>query len=353
MKRFAPMAVIVAAVAGLLVAAPAQAASSSTHARVVAVASDAGHLVYKRQVSSTNLTPQPQKGDVLFATDAGGRATPLTDFQGASVHPVSLVGDFLVQASGGGGQTAQQVRYRNLSTGATAQVPAKTTDALKSAAPDGWVVQRTGETGPASEFGLIRVRPGGAETDLGVPFPDYVDGGVGYLLQTSDSGLIAYPIQVDDVCTSSQVKFQPWSDPGGWRTVYPGTPRSCIRCAPAARNSVACSVIQPNKGLVTISLRGAAPHYLRNSYPKLCQTVDYATSNDDLVAIESTDAGACTKGLVYRFGQDKKVATSTARYGALGSIRTGLGQVIVSKGQQQLVYGLTGVTRTPKTVARA
>uniref|UniRef100_UPI0035CBA86B hypothetical protein n=1 Tax=uncultured Amnibacterium sp. TaxID=1631851 RepID=UPI0035CBA86B len=227
------------------------------------------------------------------------------------------------------------------------------TDALQSAAPDGWVVQRTGQTAPGSEFGLIRVRPDGSETDLGVPFADYIDGGVGYLMQTSDSGLIAYPIQVDDVCTSSQVEFQPWSDPGGWRTVFAGTPRSCIRCAPASARSVACTVIQPNKGLVTISLRGAAPHYLRNSHPTLCQTVDYATSNDDLVAIETTDAGSCSKGLVYRFGRNKQVATSTARYSAVASIRTGLGRIIVSTGRQQLISGLTGVTRAPTTIARA
>jgi hypothetical protein len=353
MKRFAPIAALVTVVVSLLAAPPAQAATRPTHARVVAVASDAGHVVYKRRVASANLTPQPQKGDELFATDAAGHVAPLTDFDGASYDTVSLVGDFLVQASGGSGQTAQHVRYRNLSTGATAQVTSKTTDALKSAAPDGWVVLRTGQIQPDSQFSLVRVRPDGSETDLGVPFPDYIDGGVGYGLQTSDSGLIAVPIEVDEECTTSQVKFQPWSDPGVWRTVFAGTPRSCIACAPAARSSVACNVFQPNKGLVTISLRGGAPHYVRNSHPKLCQTVDYATSNDDLIAIETTDAGSCTKGLVYRFGQNKKVATSTARYGALGSIRTGLGRILVSKGQQQLIYGLSGVTRNPSTIARA
>ena len=169
----------------------------------------------------------------------------------------------------------------------------------------------------------------------------------------SDSGLIAYPLEVDEACTSSQVRFQPWTDPGTWRTVYAGSTRSCIQCAPATTSSVACRVTQPNRGLVVISLRGGAPHYLRNAAPRLCQTVDYTTSKDDLVAIETTDAGACTKGEVYRFGQDKKVAVSKARYGALGSVRAGLGRIIVSKGQQQVIYGLSGVTRSPKVVARA
>ncbi|WP_375390148.1 hypothetical protein, partial [uncultured Amnibacterium sp.] len=103
-----------ALVVGLLVATPAPAATSTTHARAVAVASDAAHLVFKRRTSAADLTPEPQQGDLLYAADAAGRVTPLTDFQGASFHSVSLVGDFLVQASDGNGGTAQPVRYRNL-----------------------------------------------------------------------------------------------------------------------------------------------------------------------------------------------------------------------------------------------
>lgn len=353
MQRIARIAALGALIAGLLVPTPAEAATDPTHARVVAVMSDARHIVHKRQVSGANLTPLLQKRDLLFATDASGRVTPLPDFRSAPYSGLSLVGDFLVQFADSRGQTERGVHYRNLSTGATAQVTLKTTDWLRSAAPGGWVVQRIGQPQPDAESSLVGVRPDGAEAELGVPFPDLIAGGVGYDLQVSDSGLIAFPKDVDDLCTTSQVKFQPWSDPGTWRTVFAGTPRSCIECAPAATNSVACKVSQPDKGLVTISLRGAAPHYLKNSHPDLCQTVDYATSNDDLVAIETSDAGSCTKGLVYRFGQNKKVATSTTRYGALGSIRTGLGRIVVSKGQQQEVYGLSGVTRDPMMIARA
>lgn len=356
MKRIAPiaaLAALVALVAGLLVGTPGEAATTSARARAVAVVSDADHLVFKRRVSRTNLTPQLHKGDLLFATDSSGRVTPLPDFRSEPYDRLFLVGDFLVQGSGRSGQTPPRVRYRNLSTGATAQVTSKTTDALESAAPDGWVVQRTGQVQPDSQFSLVRVRPDGSETELGVPFPDFIDGGVGYWVQASDSGLIAFPKEVDESCTTSQVKFQPWSDAGTWRTVFTGAPRSCIECASAATNSVACRVLQPDKGLVTIPLRGAAPHYLKNSHPKLCQTVDYATSNDDLVAIETTDAGSCTKGLVYRFGQNKKVATSTIRFGALGSIRTGLGRILVSGSQQEAIDGLSGATRHPKIVARA
>lgn len=352
MKRTAPLVALVALVAGLLGAAPAEAGIESTRARVVAVVSDSGHLVYKRQVSGADPTPQLQRRDLLYARDASGRVTPLLDFRSAPYSGFSLVGDYLVQAASSRGQTERGVRYRNLSTGATAQVVLKTTDSLESAAPDGWVVQRTGQPQPDAESSLVRVRPDGSETELGVPFPDYIDGGVGYWVQVSDSGLIAFPKEIDDSCTTSQVKFQSWSDAGTWRTVFAGTPRSCIECAPAATSSVACKVSRPDKGLVTISLRGGAPHYLKNSHPKLCQTVDYATSNDDLVAIETSDAGSCTKGLVYRFGQNKKVATSTIRYGALGSIRTGLGRILVSERQQQAIYGLSGATRDPMTIAR-
>lgn len=353
-QRLIPLAVLVVMGVSLSAAPTAHAAAGgSTHSRAVAVASSGDWLVYKRQVSTSDLTPSPQKGDLLYATDTAGHVTHLTDFQRASTGRLSLVDDFLVQASRPSGQAAQQVRYRDLATGTTAQVTAKAHDVVVSAAPDGWVVQREGRIDPSSEFSLVRVRPDGTETGLGVPFPDYIDGGVGYLLQPSDSGLIAYPLRVDEVCASSQVRFQPWSDPGGWRTIYSGAARSCIGCAPATASSVACRATQPDKGLVVISLRGRAPHYLRNSHPRLCQSVDYATSKDDLVAIETTDAGACTKGEVYRFGQDKKLAISKGRYDALGSIRAGLGRIVVSKRQQQLIYGLSGVTRSPTVVARA
>ncbi|RIX28635.1 hypothetical protein D1781_14615 [Amnibacterium setariae] len=354
------LAVLVATVAGPLgstrdhpATPPTPAATRPADARVVPVASDARHLVYGRQASVEDPTPQRQERDLLLATDASGRVTPLPGFRGDRSSGFSLVGDSLVETAGWTRWTERRVRYRNLSTGATARVALKTTDSLASAAPDGWVVRRIGQPRPDAESSLVRVRLDGSEVELGVPFPDAIAGGVGYEIQVGDSGVIAYPKQIDDLCASSEVKFQSWSDGGTWRTVFVGAPRSCISCAAAAANSVACRVLQPDEGLVTIPLRGGSPRFVTDDQPERCQTVDFASWDDGLVAIETSDEGPCTEGLVYRFGQDGEVAISTTRYGTSGSVRIGLGRIIVTDGRQHAVFGLDGATLDPRTLVRA
>jgi len=352
-KQLVVAVAIASVVTGLLVPAAAQAARASTHARVVAVAASSTWVVVKRQVSSGDLTPYLQQGDVLSATDAAGHEVRLRDFRGSGHDRVRLVGSTVAQATRTADLSVYQerVRYRDLDSGRTGSVTGRVGDELIAAAPAGWVVQRAtgaaGATGPT--YGLVEVRAGGVETALGSPFPEGED----YWVQASESGLVSYTRTVDETCATSRVRFMPWGDPGAWRTVYAGAPRSCIACAPATTGSVACRATKPDRGLVVLSLRGGAPRWLKATHPRLCQTVNFATSRNDLVAIETTDAGACTKGVLYRFGADTKVATSTRRFSAQGSIRTGLGRILVSKGQQRVVSGLAGVTRVPHAIAAA
>jgi hypothetical protein len=141
-----------------------------------------------------------------------------------------------------------------------------------------------------------------------------------------------------------------WTTPGTWRTLYNAHGERYVGCSAPSRTHVVCSSMGldaevPQLGL--FRLKDGAVTWLRKTHPKVCTHLDWATSGKDLVAIQTSDAGVCTRGKLLRFSASGALVGSTRRYSALGGVTVGLGRILVSRDDQRVLYSLTGVTRTP------
>jgi hypothetical protein len=352
MTRLLRLTTVVAVTAGLLAsAAPAQAAPPP--ARAVVLTASAQYAVYAVKASAKHLNPGNPNRGALYAVDAKGHRQALPAFKNAG-RQVQLVGSSLVQArqvyvpDG----SYQVVRYLDLRTGRAGEARLSDGDAALTAAPGGFVrAHRTGETTALGEPQTLSLQTyDGTQTALGDPFPD----GIGYSLVAGDGGLLAATATSDETPNAdARIRYMSWSTPGTWRTLYDAHGERYVGCSAPSRTSVVCSSMGldaevPQLGL--FRLRDGAVTWLRKAHPKVCTHLDWATSGANLVAIETSDAGACTRGRLIRFSASGALVGSARRYSAIGGVTVGLGRILVSRDDQRVLYSLTGVTRTPQVL---
>lgn len=203
----------------------------------------------------------------------------------------------------------------------------------------------------------------GSRTDLGIPYPDGQLPG----LTTSDSGVIATPGVSDEQRFRTKVLYQPWKTVGtSWRTILTTKDEQVsIGCAPSSGSYAAC-VRSPEEGegegpftYGLISLTGGGARWMVDSHPKACKRILFATLGSNLVAIENSDAGVCTKGKLYRFtwvgglvGGGSHHYDSTSLLTGLGGASGGAAKIVVGSLGQRHIDTLTGVTRAPKVLVR-
>jgi hypothetical protein len=355
MRKQLALAASAALALGMLLA-PQSAVAATTakpyHNRLLPVATSNQYVVYRQQVTNKDLQLYPYSGGSLYAVGADHKRISLPGFDNR-IAPPKLVADSLVQAKVTNyGPYQELIHYRNLTTGQEATVLGDVNDSLASASLGGWVMFHT--TDKTADFGYVselrQVNYDGTQESYGTPFPE----GESFAVTGSNSGLIATNRPSDENHARATVRFMSWNKPGQWRTLYSGARDASVGCAPAAARWVACNVTGfGSKGLALISTGTQPIHWLKNTHPGACQKVDYATAGDNLVAIETSDAGVCDTGKLYRFNADTSLASSkTKRYNVNDGINSGLYKIIVGKSDQSRLYSLTGVTRTPVTVAQ-
>lgn len=353
MARLARLVTALALTAGLVVGAGACAQAAPPPARAVVLVASAKYAVYTAKASAKPLNPGNPNRGALYAVDTRGRRQALPEFKNAG-RQVELVRGSIIQtrmvyvAEGG----HQAVYYRDLDSGRSGVEHLTDDDVALTAAPGGFVrAHRTGETtalGPIQTLSLQSFA--GKRTPLGTPFPD----GTGYSLQAGDGGVLASTTTSDETSNpDARIRFMSWSTPGVWRTIFDAHGERYVGCTPPSRTHVVCSSLGldaevPQIGL--FRLRDGAVTWFNKEHPKACTKLDWATSGSSLVAIEKSDAGACTRGKLIRMNTDGALAASTRRYSALGGVTVGLGRILVSRDDQRVVSSLTGVTRAPKVL---
>lgn len=350
MSRFGRLATAVALTAGLLaVGAPAQAAAPPP-ARAVVLTASAQYAVYTVKASAKPLNPgNPNRGK-LYAVDAAGHRQALSTFKNAG-RQVQLMGSSLIQTKQVylPDRNYQEVHWLDLRSGRTGRIELSDNDAGLTAAPGGFVRgHRTGETTALGEPQTLSLQTwDGAQTPLGNPYPE----GLGYSLVAGDGGLLASTATSDETRNAdARIRYMSWSALGVWRTLYDAHGERYVGCSAPSRTHVVCSSMGldaevPQLGL--FRLKDGAVTWLRKVHPKVCRDLDWATSGANLVAIERSDAGVCTRGKLIRFSASGALVGSARRYSALGGVTVGLGRILVSRDDQRVLYSLTGVTRTP------
>jgi hypothetical protein len=353
-KKLFPVLVVASLVAALGGAVQADAAPAS--ARVVLLTSSDQYAVYVQKTSAKNLNPGNEIRGTLFAIDAAGRRRTLGSFTGPD-YTVELVGSSLIQTRNvqGTDSSHQEVHYLDLRSGRTGTAVLTGGDGALASAPGGFVrAHRTGETTALGEpTELSREAYDGTQTALGDPFPD----GAGFGLAAGDGGLLASTSTNDETPNvDSRIRFMSWSTPGRWRTIYDAHASLSVGCSAPSSTYVACTAQgenSPGPGTGLFRLSDGKVRWLTKSHPKVCKHIDTTTYRSNIVGIETSSAGVCTRGKLIRFSADGKLVASKRHFSALGSIHAGLGRILVDKGDQSVLYTLTGVTRTPQKLTSA
>jgi hypothetical protein len=207
---------------------------------------------------------------------------------------------------------------------------------------------------------LTYVHFDGTRVDLGKPFPE----GQFFGLTISDTGILATPGTSDEAHFRSQVQYLPWSDTTRWRTLYTTSVSKTIACAPSSSGYAACEMSPADTytGATTyglIALDGSGARWIQTTHPTACKAVNIATLGANLVAVETSSAGVCTKGKLYRFSWDGALVSggthhysSTGIQVGLGGVGGGTGRILVSSLDQRHIDSLTGVTRAPHVLER-
>lgn len=356
MNRLVRLATALALTTGLVAAcAPAEAATPP--GRAVVVTASEQYAVYAVKASAKPLNPGNPNHGALYAVDAKGHRQALKTFKNAG-RRVELMGSSLMQTrevylpDG----SYQLVHFQDLKTGRSGEARMTDGDYAMTAAPGGFVrAHRTGETTSLGERQTLSLQTSAGErTPLGEPFPD----GVGFGLVAGSGGLLASTATSDETSNAdARIRYMDWKKPGVWRTLYNAHAERYVGCSTPSRTSVVCSSMGLDSEVPQIGLfrlRDAKVTWLNAKHPKVCKRLDWATSGSSLVAIETSDAGVCTKGKLIRMSASGKLAGSTRHYSAIGGVTAGLGKVLVSRTDQRVLYSLTGVTRAPKVlVSRA
>jgi hypothetical protein len=344
-------------------AGPAQAATPAPRSHVVAVAGSNRYLVYETARSSKDIQAGNRNKGTLYARNAKGTVSRLTHFADG-VGVVEQTGHVLVEKTfanvtvDGVTTGVQRVRQRDLVTGTESLVTLAPSDSMASVAPDGYLVRHDvgdGDGGSvAGTTSLTYRHVDGSTAALAVPFP----GGLDYALRASDTVLLATSPSSDEQTRASRVAYMTWANPGVWHPVYnAGRPRD-ISCAAPSSTHVACRVDgidTAGPGLVLLRLKDGHATWLHTTHPKACSAVSLATRGTNLWALETSDAGVCTKGKLYRLQADGKLVGGSTRYlfNALGDIHSAYGKVVLSGGDQRHLYTTTGVTKKPVIIVKA
>lgn len=366
MPKFLMISVAAALAAGtVLAAAPAQAAAPKPRSHVVTVAGSDGYVVFERATSSKDVQAGNRNGGTLYARDRSGRTTALTGFvDGAGV--IEQTGHSLVQRTfanvtiDGVLTGVERVRHRDLATGDEGQVTLGAGDTLASVAPDGYVVRHDAgdrNTDDASDAGTTTLTYrhfDGSTANVAVPFAHHLD----YVLQASDAVLLATTPSSDEQLQPSRIAYMTWADPGVWHPLYSPGVKADLSCAPATSTHVACrqdGIDGPGPRLVLFRLKDGHATWLRKTHPGACAFVSWATKGTNLYAVETSDAGVCTKGKLYRLQDDGTLVGGSRKYlfNALGGITTAYGRVVLSGGDQRHLYTTTGVTQKPVIITKA
>jgi hypothetical protein len=294
-------------------------------------------------------------GGTVSATDITGQRQSLPGFSNEK-QKLYLNGSVLVQARNSihTGSERQSVRWRDLNDRATGTVTDRPGEIVVAAAPHGWVTEAS--TATEGRFGTVQrltyVRPDGARVDLGEPFPE----GQSIQFAASDTGLVLTPGVSDENHFASQVRFLSWSHPHAWRTIFVSARDVDVECAPSSSSHVACSATSLASGAQRyglVALDGSGARWIQTSHPRACTRIRFATRGHDLVAVATSDAGACTKGRLFRFASDGALIEGTSHRYSSASIHVGLGDtVVVSSLDQRHIDTLTGVTRAPTILVR-
>jgi hypothetical protein len=331
-------------------------APTTTHSRAVVLTASDDFAIYRVKASARNLNAGDYYGGDLFAISSTGHKRALPTFRDGSPG-LALVRDTLVQAKNHStvNSSYYTVHYLDLSSGREGTITLAPGDAELAAAPGGFV--RGYRPDIATSYGEVldlEVESySGAAVELGTPYPD----GRTYSVVAGDSGLIATTASSDEFPNlDATVRYMSWTHPGAWTTIYDAHRAVYLNCARPSASSVACAATDITTAAATygvITLRTGKAVWLTSAHPGICRRLDYATYGSNLVAIETSSAGACTDGQLIRFGADGSFAASTKRYSGLGAIQAGLGEILASSRQQQEIDSLTGVTKQPLLVARA
>jgi hypothetical protein len=343
--------------AGALLLSPtaAVAAASSTHPRITTLVASSQYIVYKQKVTSANMSSELLTGGTIYATDITGERHSLPGFSNDK-HALYLTGSILVQA-----QTSihtssdrQSVRWRDLNNGTTATVTDRPGEIVVAAGPHGWITEASTTTD--GRYGTVQrlayVRTNGVRTNLGSPFPL----GQSIRFAVSDTGVVVTPGVSDENHFASQVRYLPWAHLSHWRTIHVTGRDIGVDCAPSSRTHIACSATSVASGATRfglIALDGSGARWVQTKHPSACKAIRFATRGDNLYAIETSDAGVCTKGKLYRFDFDGTLVNGSSHHYSSTSIKVGLGsRVIVSSLDQRHIDTLTGVTRSPTILVR-
>ena len=362
-KLIALLSGVLLAGAGVLPAMAATAATSITHPRITTLLASSQWIVYRQKTTSTNIRPEFLVGGSLYATDLSGQLQSLPGFDNEKQF-LSLTGSTLVQAQNQvhTNTERQTIRWRNLNNHATGTAQTEPGAVLEGAAPDGWIEDSSSPEdsyyGNANQ--LTYVHFDGTRVDLGKPFPK----GQFFGLTISDTGILATPGTSDEFHFKSQVRYLPWSHAAAWRTLYTTPVSKTIGCAPSSSRYAACEMSPADTytGTTTyglIALDGSGARWIQTTHPKACKAVNIATLGANLVAVETSSAGVCTKGTLFRFSWEGALVSggshhysSTGIQVGLGGVSGGTGLILVSSLEQRHIDTLTGVTRSPYVVAR-
>lgn len=364
MRGVLQIAIAVALAASAVCASgPAQASAPTARRHVVALAGSDGYLVYEMARSTKDIRPGDRNAGALYVRDADGEVHRLRHFvDGAGV--IEQTGHSLVEKRfanvtvDGVLSGVERVRHRDLVTGRESVVTLQPHDSLASVAPDGYLVRHDeggGDGGSDAGTTTLTYRHAdGSTAGIAVPFADGTD----YALQASDRGLLAVTPGSDEQTRPSRIAYMTWAHPGVWHGVYDaGRPRY-ISCSTPSSTHVACridGVDSAGPGLVLLRLRDGHATWLNRTHPKACWNLRWATKGASLWALETTDAGVCTRGKLYRLQDDGKLVGGSRKYrfSALGGIRPAYGEVVLSGGDQRHLSSTSGVTRKPVRIVGA
>jgi hypothetical protein len=355
----------VLAVGSVLAAAPAQAAAPKPRSHIVTVAGSDGYVIFERASATRDIKVHDRNNGKVYARDTKGTVTELKHFADG-VGVIEQTGHTIVEKTyanvtvDGVLTGVERVRQRDLATGQESQDTLQSQDSLATVAPDGYVVRHdvgdrnSDDASDAGTTTLTYRHTDGSTAAIAVPFANHLN----YVLQASEKVLLATTPSNDEQTRPSRIAYMTWANPGVWHAIYNAGRTANFSCAPATSTHVACrqdSTDGPGLGPVLFRLKDGHATWLLKTHPKACAYIDFATKGTNLYAVETSDAGVCTKGKLYRLQDDGRIVGGSKKYlfNALGGITTAYGKVVLSGGDQRHLYTTTGVTQKPVIIAKA
>lgn len=243
----------------------------------------------------------------------------------------------------------EQVRWRDLRTGAhgTTEIPAS--DDYAGAAPGGWLAVR----GAGTEGGahVVRYATSGTVTDLGAP----IAGSSLFTVSSGPSGVLVAARNEVDAASTGLIRYMPYATPGRWRTVYAAGAGNDATCGRPSTSAVVCDVDAHGKrsGEVLFSLAGSRKVWV-GDHRSVCRTTVFTAVGSSAVGKDTTDLGPCVRSRLTKLSLTGKVTHSRVLWGRHGSgITAGLGRILLDSPDQRRIVCIAGVRSEPRTVVRA